>query len=75
VDVRLVDPKIPEDLLDRLEGAAEELLKSGTGVRGVEVDPLKEGVDFDGGLRSEGEGLLGTLASGAEKTEGAELGG
>jgi hypothetical protein len=45
VDVGLIDLRISEDLLDGLEGAAEEvlaeLLKSGTGERGVEVDISK----------------------------------
>jgi hypothetical protein len=62
-----------------LTGAAEEvlaeLLELGTGERGVEVNTLDEGVNFDGGLRGGGEGSLGTLGSDAETAEGAEVGG
>jgi hypothetical protein len=47
-----------EDLLDRVEGTAEEILakflETHMGERCVEVDTLKKGVDFDGGLGSRG---------------------
>jgi len=46
-----------------------------SGEGGVEADPFKEGVDFDGGLCDGGEGTLGTLACGAETTDGVQVGG
>ena len=77
VDGGLVDLGVTEDRLDGLHGAAEEvlakLLETGTGDGGVEVNTLEEGVDLDGGLGSGREGTLGTLASGAETTEGTSL--
>ena len=52
---------------DRTERASEEVLaqflKTGTGEGGVEVDTLKNRVDFDGGGCS-GEGPLSTLTCG-----------
>jgi hypothetical protein len=45
---------IAQDLLDGLEGGAEEinvqLLEAGAGDGGVEVDALVQRVDLDGGL-------------------------
>ena len=74
VDVGLVDLGVAEDLLDGLEGGAEEilaeLLETGTGEGGVEVDALEQGVDLDGGLGGGRKGALGTLASGPQATEG-----
>ena len=79
MEVGLVDLGFTEDLLDGLESGAEEvlaeLLETGTGEGGVEVDTLEEGVDLDGGLGGGGEGTLGTLASGTETTESAGVGG
>jgi hypothetical protein len=79
VDGLLVDLRVAEDLLDGLHGGAEEvlaeLLETGTGDRGVEVNTLEERVDLDGGLGGRGEGTLGTLASGAETTESTSVGG
>ena len=73
VNLGLVDLRIAEDLLNRLESAAKEilakLLEAGTGEGGVEVDALEERVDFDRGLGGGGERTLGTLASGTETTE------
>ena len=43
MDVKVVDPRV-----------AEELLEAGTGERGVEVDALEERVDLDRRLRAEG---------------------
>ena len=44
MDVGLVDLGVPEDLLDGLKGATEQvlarLLETGTSERGVEVDTL-----------------------------------
>lgn len=79
VDVRLVDLGVTEDLLDRLEGGAEEilaqLLETGTGKGSVEVNTLEEGVDLDGGLGGGREGTLGTLASSAQTTKSTRVGG
>jgi hypothetical protein len=78
VDVGLVDLRVPEDLLDGLEGAAEEvlaqLLEASAGKGSVEVDTLEEGVDLDGGLRGGGQGTLGTFAGGTEATESTQVG-
>ena len=68
--VGLVDLRVPEDLLDRVEGGTEEvtaeLLETRTGDRGVEVHALVERVDFDRGLGGRREGALGALAGGSE---------
>jgi hypothetical protein len=51
MDVRFVNFGIAEDLLDRVESTTEEILaqlfKTSTNEGGVEVDTLKEGVDFN----------------------------
>jgi hypothetical protein len=51
VNVRLVDLRVAKDLLDRVKSRAEEilaeLLETGTGDGGVEVDALEERVDLD----------------------------
>jgi hypothetical protein len=56
-------------IFDGLEGGTveiqAELLETGMGGRGVEVNALVERVDFDGGLGG-GEGTLGTLTCGME---------
>jgi hypothetical protein len=79
VDVALVDLGVAEDLLDGLESATEEvlaeLLETSTGKGGVEVDTLKQRVDFDRGLSGGRESTLGTLASGTETTESTRVGG
>lgn len=73
VNVRLVDLRVTEDLLNRLERGAEEILaklfETRTGEGGVEVDALEQRVDLDGGLCSRRKGTLSTLASGAQTTE------
>jgi hypothetical protein len=78
VDGGLVDLGIAKSALDGLHGAAEEvlaeLLETGTGDGGVEVDTLEERVDLNGGLSGGGKGALGPLASGAETTEGTSVG-
>lgn len=61
-----------EDLLGGLEGGTDEvlmaeLLETGTGGGGVEVDALKERFNFDRGLGGGGESTLGTPTSGAER--------
>jgi hypothetical protein len=77
VHVRLVDLRVAEHLLDRVERAAEEvlaeLLEAGAGEGGVEVDALKERVDLERRLGGRGESALGTLAGSAETTEGANV--
>ena len=54
VNLGLVDLRIPENLLNGIERAAEEilaqLLETGAGERSIEIDALEEGVDFDRGL-------------------------
>ena len=79
VDVALVYLGVTENLLNGLEGRAEEilaeLLEAGTGERGVEVDALEERVDLDRGLSRRREGTLGALASGTETTESTRVGG
>ena len=79
VDGGLVDLSVTEDTLNGLHGATEEvlaeLLETGTGDGGVEVDTLEERVDLNGGLGSGRESALGTLASSAETTEGTSVGG
>jgi len=79
VDGGLVNLGVTEDTLNGLHGATEEvlaeLLETGTGDGGVEVDTLEEGVDLDGGLSSRGQGTLSTLASSAETTESTGVGG
>jgi len=79
VDGGLVNLGVTEDTLDGLHGAAEEvlaeLLETGTGDGGVEVNTLEEGVDLDGGLSSRGEGTLSTLASSAKTAESTSVGG
>ena len=56
MDVRLVDLKFTEDLLNRFKSTTEEILaelfETGTSEGSVEVDALQERVDFDGCLRS-----------------------
>jgi hypothetical protein len=72
MEVRLVDLGVAEDLLNRFKGTAKEilaeLLETGTSEESVEIDTLKERVDFDGYLGSRRQGALSTLASSAETT-------
>jgi hypothetical protein len=60
VHVRVVDLGVAEDLLDGLEGAAEE------GKGGVEIHALEERVDLD-------ERALRTFAISTETTEGTRV--
>ena len=50
--VRLVDLRVAEDLLNRFKSTAEKILadlfEMGTSERSVEIDTLKERVDFNG---------------------------
>jgi hypothetical protein len=65
--VRLADLGVPEDLLNKVKSAREEipaeLFETHTSVGSVEVDSLKERVDFDGCLGCRRNGTLGMLAS------------
>ena len=78
VDLALVDLGVGEDAVDRLDCGAEkilaQLLETGTGDGGVEVDTLEERVDLNGGLCGRREGTLGTLASGAQTAQGTGVG-
>ena len=69
MDVRFVDLRVTEDLLDGIKSATEqilaELFEASTSKRGIEVDTLKERVDLNGSLSSRRQGTFGTLASSA----------
>ena len=72
MDVRLVDLRVAEDLLNRFKGTTEEILaelfEAGMSEGGVEINTLKEGVNFNGCLSSRRKGTLSTLASSVETT-------
>jgi hypothetical protein len=74
IDLGAVHLGVLENLLDGVEGRTEgggvDLLETGTGDRGREVDTLEERVDLDGGLGDGREGTLGTLASRPQTTHG-----
>jgi len=78
VDRGLVNLGVTKGALDGLHGATEEvlaeLLETGTGDGGVEVDTLEERVDLNGGLGGRRKGALGKLASGTETTKGTSVG-
>ena len=75
MNLGFVELGISEDTVDGGGGGTEEilaeLLETGTGDGGVEVDTFVKGVDFDRGLCGGREGTLSTLASSAETTESA----
>ena len=77
VNVSFVNLRVTEDLLNGIEGAPEEVLaqflEAGTSEGGVEIDTLKERVDFDGSRGCGGKGSLGTLAGGTETTKGTRV--
>lgn len=79
VDLALVDLGVAEDTVDGLDGRAEEilaeLLETGTGDGGVEIDTLEERVDLNGGLSRRRKSALRTLASRAQTTESTGIGG
>ena len=79
VDGGLVHLGVTDDLLDGVKSTAEEvlveLLETGTGHGGVEIDTLEERVDLDGGLGLRRQGPLGTLASSSQTTHGTSVGG
>ena len=70
MDAGLVQFGVPQGLLHRLEGAAEqvcvELFKARPRDGRVEVDALVQGVDLDVGLGRGGERALGALARRAQ---------
>merc|ERR1719357_300046 len=74
VDGRLVHLGVPHRLLNRLEGALEEvrakLLKSGPGDRGVEVDAFEQGVDLNVSLSRGRQGPLSPLAGSPQPPQG-----
>merc|ERR1711963_582899 len=73
VDGALVHLGVSHGLLDRLKGSLEqvgaELLESGPGDGGVEVDALEERVNLDVGLCGGGESPLGALASSSQPSQ------
>ena len=73
VDAPLVDFGVTKDLFNRLQSAAEQVLaqflETSTCERSVEIDTLKERVNFNGGLSSRRKGALGALTSRTETTE------
>ena len=75
MDVRLIDLRVALDLLNRIKSTAEkilaELFETRTSERSVEINTLKERVDFDGYLSSRGKGTLSTLASSTETMNSA----
>merc|ERR1719487_801496 len=70
VDAALVDLGVAQDLLDRLEGATEEVgaevLEASTGDRGVEVDTLEQRVDLDASVGRGRKLALGALTGGTK---------
>ena len=74
VDGSLGELGITDDLLDGLHALPEvvhvQVLETGPGDGGVEVNSLEESIDLDVGLGGGGEGPLGALARGTEATEG-----
>jgi len=79
VDGRLIHLGVPQDLLDRVHGGSEEvlaeLLESGSGDGGVEVDSVEQRVDLDRGLGGGRKGSLGSLTRGSESSNGSGVGG
>ena len=79
VDLALVDLGVTENAVEGLGGGAEEvlaeLLETGPGDGGVEVNTLEERVDLNRGLGRGREGTLGTLASSAETAQSTGVGG
>ena len=68
------DLGVLEDLGDgvkgTLEGSRVDLLETGTGDVGLEVNTVKERVNLNGGLGDRGESALGTLARGPQTADG-----
>src|SRR5277367_3837721 len=79
VDGLFIDFRITKDLLDWLHGGAEQVLtqflESSTGDAGVEINTLKEGVDFDGSLSRGRESTFCAFAGGTKTSEGTSIGG
>jgi hypothetical protein len=78
VDRGLVNLGVTEGALNGLHGTTEEilaeLLETGTGDGGVEINTLEERVNLDGGLGRRGESALGTLAGGSQAAESTGVG-
>ena len=79
VNGRLVHLGVPQNLFDRVHGGSEEvlaeLLESGSGDGGVEVDSVEQRVDLDRGLGGGRKGSLGSLTRGSESSNGSGVGG
>ena len=79
VNAGLVHLGVPQGLLNRLQSAPEqvsaELLESGPGDGGVEVNALEQRVDLNVGLSGGGQGSLGPLAGGPQPPDGPLVGG
>ena len=78
VYIHLVDLRVLEHLFYGLNSRTEEvmtqLLETGTGDGGLEVDAVEERVGFDGRLGGRGECSLRMFASRAETAESARVG-
>ena len=65
MDIRLVNFGITEDLLNGVESTTEKILaqlfETSMSKRSVEVDTLKERVDFNGSLSGRRKGMLARL--------------
>mmetsp|Transcript_5579 Transcript_5579/g.11733 ORF Transcript_5579/g.11733 Transcript_5579/m.11733 type:complete len:165 (-) Transcript_5579:589-1083(-) len=74
MDLILGDLGIPQNLLAGIHALLEvvhtEILETGTGDGGVEIDTIEEGINLDVCLGGAGQGALGTLAGSAETTQG-----
>merc|ERR1719189_3158561 len=74
VDAALVHLGVAHSLLHRLKGALEEvraeLLKPSPGDGGVEVNALKQGVDFNVGLSRSRQSPLGALTGSSQTPQG-----
>lgn len=77
VDLALLDVRILQDLLDRLdragEGLAVDVFETRTGDGGIEVLTVVEGIDLDRGLSGVGQSSLRTLAGSTQTTKGARV--
>ena len=71
------DLGVLQDLLDgvngRLEGGSVDLLESGSGDVGGEVNTVEQGVDFNSGLGDRGQGSLGSFTGGSQSSESSGI--
>jgi len=78
MNFRFINLGVCEDAVDwgggRSEKVLAELFETSTSDGGIEVNTLKERVDFNGGLGGRREGTLCTFASSSEAAEGASVG-